>query len=141
MVHDTFNVADLSPYYGTSRDEEDKESRTTLSQGGYDVVRPTHDTPSGPMTRARVKAIHAKVNSLLSMCDLDTPLNGLLLHSDTLCVLSYGGPEDPYEDGQGSTEVGQESSQEDDEEDEEKMEKNFPGGGTTAGSSGTTAPG
>ena len=52
------------------------------------------------MTRARVKAIHDKVNSLLSMCDLDTPLNGLLLHSDTLCVLSYGGPEDPYEDGQ-----------------------------------------
>ena len=93
------------------------------------------------MTRARVKAIHAKVNSLLSMCDLDTPLNGLLLHSDTLCVLSYGGPDDPYEDGQGSVEVGQESSQEDDEGEEEKMEKDFPGGGTTAGLSGTTAPG
>ena len=93
------------------------------------------------MTRARVKAIHAKVNSLLSMCDLDTPLNGLLLHSDILCVLSYGGPKDPYEDGQGSTEVGQESSQEDVEEEEEKMEKNSPGGGTTAGLSGTTAPG
>ena len=75
------------------------------------------------------------------MCDLHTSLNGLLLHSDTLCVLSYGGPVDPYEDGQGSVEVGQESSQDDDEEEEEKMEKNFPGGGTTAGSSGTTAPG
>ena len=49
----------------------------------FDVVRPTVSTPSGPMTRARVKAIHDKVNSLLSMCDLDTPLNGLLLHSDT----------------------------------------------------------
>ena len=36
------------------------------------------------------------------MCDLDTPLNGLLLHSDTLCLLSYGGPEDSYEDGQES---------------------------------------
>ena len=92
------------------------------------------------MTRARVKAIHAKVNSLLSMCDLDTPLNGLQLHSDTLCVLSYGGPDDPYEDGQGSTEDGQESSQ-DDEEEGEKLEKNLPGGGTTAGLSGTTAPG
>ena len=89
------------------------------------------------MTRARVKAIHAKVNSLLSMCDLDTPLNGLLLHSDTLCVLSYGGPEDPYEDGQGSAKVGQE----DDGEEDKKMEQESPGGGTTAGISGTTAPG
>ena len=93
------------------------------------------------MTRARVKAIHAKVNSLLSMCDLDIPLNGLLLHSDTLCVLSYGGPEDPFEDGQASVEVGQEWSEEDGVEEEDKMEKELPGGGTTAGTSGTTAPG
>src|SRR6185369_7820856 len=93
---------------------EEQESRTTLSQGGGDdVVRPTASTPSGPMTRARVKAIHAKVNSLLSMCDLDNPLNGLLLHSDTLCVLSYGGPDDPYEDLQESDEYGQEARQED----------------------------
>ena len=68
------------------------------------------------MTRARVKALHEKVNSLLSMCDLDTPLNGLLLHSDTLCVLSYGGPDDPYEDLQGSDEDGQETSQDEGEE-------------------------
>ena len=75
------------------------------------------------------------------MCDIDTPLNGLLLHSDTLCVLSYGGPEDPYEDAQEATqEDGQESSQYDEGE-EEEMEKNSPGDGTTAGLSGTTAPG
>ena len=75
------------------------------------------------------------------MCDLDTPLNGLLLHSDTLCVLSYGGPEDPYEDGQEATqEDGQESSQYDEEEEENEGEET-PGGGTAAGSSGTTAPG
>ena len=61
------------------------------------------------MTRARVKALHDKVNSLLSMCDLDTPLNGLLIHSDTLCILRH----DPHEDLQESVEVGQESSQED----------------------------
>ena len=67
-----------------------------------------HTTPSGPMTRARVKSLHDKVNSLLSMCDLDTPLNGLLLHSDTLCILRH----DHLEDLQGSVEVGQESSQE-----------------------------
>ena len=34
LVHDTFNVADLSPYLGTSSDESDQESRTTLFQGG-----------------------------------------------------------------------------------------------------------
>lgn len=56
------------------------------------------------MTRARVKTLHDKVNSLLSMCDLDTPLNGLLFHSDTLCVLRYKLHEDTPpgdEDGQG----------------------------------------
>ena len=30
----------------------------------------------------------SNVNSLLSICELDTPLNSLLLHADTLCVLS-----------------------------------------------------
>ena len=49
------------------------------------------------MTRARVKALHDKVNSLLSMCDLDTPLNGLLLHSDTLCILRNNYHEDLQE--------------------------------------------
>ena len=38
------------------------------------------------MTRSSVKALHEKVTSLLSMCDLDTPLNGFLLHSGTLCT-------------------------------------------------------
>ena len=71
------------------------------------------------MTRARVKTLHDKVNSLLSMCDLDTPLNGLLLHSDTLCVLRH----DPLEDLQGSVEVGQESSQEDEGEGEKNGKK------------------
>ena len=110
-------------------------------KGGDDVVQPRHTTPSGPMTRARVKALHDKVNSLLSMCDLDTPLNGLLLHSDTLCVLSFGGPEDPYEDGQEATHEDGQGSSQGDEEEEEKMEKKSPGGGTTPGISGTTAPG
>ena len=71
------------------------------------------------MTRARVKALHDKVNSLLAMCDLDTPLNDLLLHSDTLCILRH----DPLEDIQGSVEVGQESSQEDEGEGEKNGDK------------------
>ena len=34
VVDDTFNISDLSPYHGEASDEEDNESRTTLSQGG-----------------------------------------------------------------------------------------------------------
>ena len=34
VVDDTFNISDLSPYHGEQSDEEDHESRTTLSQGG-----------------------------------------------------------------------------------------------------------
>jgi hypothetical protein len=45
--------------------------------------------PSGPMTRARAKALHQEVNSLLSVCDLNTPLNGMLPHANTICVIRY----------------------------------------------------
>ena len=41
------------------------------------------------MTRARVKALHDKVNSLLSTLDLSSTLDGMLLHSDMLCILRY----------------------------------------------------
>ena len=50
--------------------------------------RPT-SPPSGPMTRARVKALHDEVNSLLTTLDLGTPLDGLLPHADVLCVIRY----------------------------------------------------
>ena len=50
------------------------------------------------------------------MCDLDTPLNSLLLHSDTLCVLSYDG----LEDLRGSIDQdGQETSQDEDGQEDE----------------------
>src|SRR5215216_4767705 len=64
--------------------------------GGADAARPTTATtstptssPSGPMTRARAKLLQAKVNSLLSLCDFDTPLDGLLLHNHALCIIRY----------------------------------------------------
>ena len=41
------------------------------------------------MTRARAKALHDKVNSLLSTCDFGSTLDGILSHSDTLCILRY----------------------------------------------------
>ena len=63
---------------------------------GGDVVQPMPtptptppSPPSGPMIRARVKALHDKVNSLLSTCNLTSTLDGMLLHSDTLCILRY----------------------------------------------------
>ena len=50
------------------------------------------------MTRSRIQAIHDKVNSLLNTLDLDTTLDGLLLHASTLCVLSYEPQEPPSMD-------------------------------------------
>jgi hypothetical protein len=50
--------------------------------------RPT-SPPRGPMTRARAQALRQEVNSLLSTYDFDTPLDGLLLHANTLCSIRY----------------------------------------------------
>ncbi|KAK1641608.1 hypothetical protein QYE76_059413 [Lolium multiflorum] len=117
LVSNTFNVSDLSPYHG---DEENIESRTTLSQGGGDDVAPLTDDatprptspPSGPMTRARVKALHDKVNSLLTTLDLDTPLDGLLPQADMLCVIRYEPREkDSTADPKMDKEEGEEESQ------------------------------
>jgi hypothetical protein len=63
-----------------------------------DVAPPNDDTTpwttyplSGPMTRARLKAIHDKVNSLLSTLDLGTLLDEMLPHVGVLCVIRYEG--------------------------------------------------
>ncbi|KAK1680979.1 hypothetical protein QYE76_041827, partial [Lolium multiflorum] len=50
------------------------------------------------MTRARVKALHEKVNSLLTTLDLGTPLDGMLPHADVLCVIRYKEHQDPGEE-------------------------------------------
>jgi len=41
------------------------------------------------MTRARVQVLRDKVNSLLTMLDIDAPLDGMLPHASVLCILSY----------------------------------------------------
>jgi hypothetical protein len=100
LVSNTFNVADLSPYHGN---EDDVESRTTLSQGGGDDAgRPIDDTTprppspsSGPLTRARARAIHDKVNSLLASYAFDTSWDRSLPHAETLCVIRYEETESP----------------------------------------------
>ena len=61
------------------------------------------------MTRARAKAIQEKVNSLLSLCDFVTPLDGMLPHAPTLCVLRVRHPKET----QGDTGEAQEGGQED----------------------------
>src|SRR3954471_10434577 len=61
------------------------------------------------MTRARSKLLQAKVKSLLSSCDFDLPLDGLLLHATTLCILSYEATvlhQAPKEEGPGEDAAG-----------------------------------
>lgn len=48
------------------------------------------------MTRARAKAIHDKVNSLLSSYDFNTALDGVLLLTDMLLVIRYNPQEHPH---------------------------------------------
>ncbi|KAK1608392.1 hypothetical protein QYE76_032065 [Lolium multiflorum] len=60
------------------------------------------------MTRARVKALHEKVNSILSTLNLGTTLDGMLPHANVLCVIRYehreeyvtGGPTPDKEGGE-----------------------------------------
>ena len=96
-VSDIFNVNDLSPYHG----DEDFDPRSDLSQGrGDDAEHPTvipMDTtsttqaPSGPMTRARARAIQSEINSLLVELPFDPLETWLLPQTEMLCVLRYQG--------------------------------------------------
>jgi hypothetical protein len=56
------------------------------------------------MTSERAKALHDKVNSLLTMCGLDTPLDGLLLQANALCILGF----ESQDHRQATTEDGEE---------------------------------
>ena len=71
------------------------------------------------MTRARVKALHDKVNSLLSTFDLGSTLDGVLLHSDTLCILRYEPPKPRMHGTSSMSKPGEEG---------EEGEENLPGG-------------
>ena len=74
-----------------------------------------------------VKALHDKVNSLLSTFDLGSTLDGMLLHSDILCVIRYE-PTESLECGTTSwIEQGREGVE--DEEITEMRTSHFQGGG------------
>jgi hypothetical protein len=94
LVSNTFNINDLSPFCGEMVNEE---SSSTLSQEGGDDTGWPSDTsasrppspPQGPMTRARAKALHDKVNLLLNTLDLEHTLNGSLPHGNIICAVHY----------------------------------------------------
>ena len=73
--------------------------------------------PSGPMTRAHAKALHDKVNLLLTNCDFNTSWDGILLHSNVQCVIRYQSQE-----GQTWT-----RSREEDEEEGTRIQTTAPG--------------
>ena len=94
-MSDIFNIKDLSRYHG----DEDFDPRSDLSQGRGDhaehpTVIPmdttsTTQAPSGPMTRARARAIQSEVNSLLVELPFDPLETWLLPQTEMLCVLRY----------------------------------------------------
>ena len=63
------------------------------------------------MTRSRAKAIHDKVNSLLSLHEFDVLVNGSLPHADTLCILRYDPSMDSQDVAKDVRDDGQEVSQ------------------------------
>jgi hypothetical protein len=97
-VHNVFHVSQLKKCHP---EMADTPLRDTVPDAGWPSVtstpRPT-SPPSGPMTRARVKALHDEVNSLLTTLDLGTPLDGLLPHADVLCVIRYKARQDHGEE-------------------------------------------
>ena len=94
-MSDIFNVKDLSPFHG----DEDFGPRSDLSQGrGDDAEHPviipvdttsTIQAPSGPMTRARARAIQSEVTSLLLEFPSSSSETWLLPKSEMLCVIRY----------------------------------------------------
>ena len=87
--------------------------------GGDDAEHPkvipmdlpsSHQVPSGPMTRARARALEIEVTSLLSQFHFDAHETWLLPQMDTLCILRYNG--ESKEQGQEEEEDGREDGEE-----------------------------
>jgi hypothetical protein len=104
-VHNSFNVADLTPYEG----EDIATSRLTPFEGGEDhedipITPPLSPTPFddedvaakksneiriGPITRVRAKLLEQQVNSLLIKLDLLFSENFILPKSMHLCMIRF----------------------------------------------------
>ena len=70
--------------------------------------------PSGPMTRARARALETEVTSLLSQFHFDEHETWLLSQTETLCILRYQGVShgDAKEQGESEEEDGREDGEE-----------------------------
>ena len=116
-VSTTFNVADLTPYFGP----EESESRTTPFQEGEDDeaistnhapyhVNQAHDVEDvtqaieqvniGPITRSRAKKLQQEVNALLSEIHFNINENYILPKSCMLLLLRFTKEDDKNTEGE-----------------------------------------
>jgi len=93
-VSNTFNVADLSPFFGP------EGSESTLSQEGEDDEDIHHDSTQpcveqannvykAPMTQVRAQRLQHKVNSLLIDYEHASTKNHLLPNTGAMLVLRF----------------------------------------------------
>ena len=111
-MSEIFNVKDLSPFHG----DEEFNLRTDLPQGRGDDAEHSkvipmdlpscHQVPSGPMARARARALEIEVTSLISHFHFDAHETWLLPHTDTMCIARYRG--EAKEQGEEEEEDGRE---------------------------------
>jgi hypothetical protein len=75
---------------------------------------PPHQASSGPMTRARARAIENEVNSLLYDFHMDMDGTWMLPHKGTLCIIRYDGVDrqeaKDHRQGQEESRQGQENN-------------------------------
>jgi len=113
-VSTTFNVADLTPYFGL----EESESRMTPFQEGEDDeaistkqdVNQAHDVEDvnqareqvniGPITRSRAKKLQQEVNALLCEIHFNINENYILPKSCTLLLLRFTKEDDKNTEGE-----------------------------------------
>jgi len=113
-VSTTFNVADLTPYFGL----EESESRMTPFQEGEDDeaistkqdVNQAHDVEDvdqsreqvniGPITRSRAKKLQQEVNALLCAIHSNINENYILPKSCTLLLLRFTKEDDKNTEGE-----------------------------------------
>ena len=141
---DVFVPAAMFGHCDTARPSDTTAPNHPDTAHPSDTTAPNHPpTPSGPMTRARARAMQQKVNSLLSTLDLGTYLDGMLFTSDTLCVIRYIPQEHPDETQPRQEEEEEKTVQSRRGEEEGMLDERYyrpDYSGTTAPSSGTTAP-
>ena len=81
-----------------------KECSASVPDAEHPTVIPMDLPTSGPMTRARARALETEVTSLLNELPYDSCETWSLPHSEMLCVLRY--QEDPLGEARNNGQVG-----------------------------------